>query len=646
MKRYLLLIVSIIIICGTAFAQTYVGPEKCLNCHNNVGLGDMTMWRTSVMANGYSAVLDDTHSMQDFFGVVNDYNQNLVDDFKDGLDFNTISSVFDPFKPNAPILAYSETDGYTITIGEVTHKVILTYGGSGNYKQRYALQMVAADGNTKDLYISPIQYNEVTHEYVLYHADDWYDANNEPKFTNATTVAEIPPLNSRSLAKGCAGCHLTGLTISKTSDGEWLASGAGVEDEADYADLNNVYDLDGDGDLDQINTACESCHGPGSDHAAGPSAANIINPSVDLTATQANNMCGKCHTRGKSLPNNTFSYPFDDENMTEMPLGALVADYYTDGGGYYGDGINSSKHHQQFFDLYRSSKPTFQFHEVTCYECHDVHNNNLHNIREVVVEQDANDNDIDVPTAVANNTLCLSCHATHGPFENISVEMVADYDNNVNAIGTIVSEHSNHSYDPAGNGASNCVGCHMAKTNKSAIHYDVVNHTFKPIQPEKTKEFAMPNSCAVGCHREETYPNLGVDVSGDVLSDWSEASDIALAEALMIYYGPGGQWWDTDQVTGVKLADHEVPNNYTLAQNYPNPFNPATIIEFSIPDESDVSLKIFDAIGKEVELLVNETKSAGNYKFLWDASQYSSGIYFYKLQTKDFVEVKKMILMK
>ena len=72
MKKLTLLFTGIFLIAGMSFAQTYVGPERCLVCHNNAGLGDATGWRTSLHANGYSVVLDDARTMEDKFGVVND----------------------------------------------------------------------------------------------------------------------------------------------------------------------------------------------------------------------------------------------------------------------------------------------------------------------------------------------------------------------------------------------------------------------------------------------------------------------------------------------------------------------------------------------------------------------------------------------
>lgn len=84
---------------------------------------------------------------------------------------------------------------------------------------------------------------------------------------------------------------------------------------------------------------------------------------------------------------------------------------------------------------------------------------------------------------------------------------------------------------------------------------------------------------------------------------------------------------------------------FSLARNYPNPFNPSTRISFSIPNEEFVYLKIFNSIGKEVKELVNETRSARNYIIDFNASDLTSGVYFYKLRTNSFIEVKKMILI-
>ncbi len=88
------------------------------------------------------------------------------------------------------------------------------------------------------------------------------------------------------------------------------------------------------------------------------------------------------------------------------------------------------------------------------------------------------------------------------------------------------------------------------------------------------------------------------------------------------------------------------PNRFSLEQNYPNPFNPSTVIRYSIPVSEHVSLKVFDLLGKEIAILVNETKAAGSFSQEWDASGLPSGIYFYRLQSGNNVSTKKLLLTK
>lgn len=83
-----------------------------------------------------------------------------------------------------------------------------------------------------------------------------------------------------------------------------------------------------------------------------------------------------------------------------------------------------------------------------------------------------------------------------------------------------------------------------------------------------------------------------------------------------------------------------------MYQNYPNPFNPVTVINFDISKSSFVNLKVFDAIGREVEELVNGRVEPGVYSVEWNAETYNSGIYFYMLKTDNFTQSRKMIVIK
>jgi CubicO group peptidase (beta-lactamase class C family) len=102
-----------------------------------------------------------------------------------------------------------------------------------------------------------------------------------------------------------------------------------------------------------------------------------------------------------------------------------------------------------------------------------------------------------------------------------------------------------------------------------------------------------------------------------------------------------------DYVTSVELETiDEIPTGYILSQNYPNPFNPNTKINFSIPKQSSVLIKVFDILGNEVETLINEEKRTGTYEITWNAEKLPSGVYFYRLQAGNYVETKKLVLLK
>jgi hypothetical protein len=159
------------------------------------------------------------------------------------------------------------------------------------------------------------------------------------------------------------------------------------------------------------------------------------------------------------------------------------------------------------------------------------------------------DEGLSIPTSTDNNTLCLACHATHGAFEEITKEQVAEYDDNLDHIANVVAAHTNHPYAPTRMmGLSRCTKCHMPKIQKSAIDYDIHSHTFEPIAPEKTvmyqEQGGMPNACAVSCHSMKVNSfGLGLDPN---FSDWAETFDVLNAHELMKYFGPGGAWWDTE----------------------------------------------------------------------------------------------------
>lgn len=103
-------------------------------------------------------------------------------------------------------------------------------------------------------------------------------------------------------------------------------------------------------------------------------------------------------------------------------------------------------------------------------------------------------------------------------------------------------------------------------------------------------------------------------------------------------------------LTGIEFNTHGeiIPKEFKLFQNFPNPFNPNTIIQFNTPNDGNVKLEVFDVLGKKVATLIDEFKKAGTYCISWNALNYgvSSGIYFVKMQSENFVQTNKMLMIK
>jgi len=137
----------------------------------------------------------------------------------------------------------------------------------------------------------------------------------------------------------------------------------------------------------------------------------------------------------------------------------------------------------------------------------------------------------------------------------------------------------------------------------------------------------------------DTYSPFAI-ITADFNND--EAIDIAAANAgggnISVFYN--------EKVTGINEQENFPISDFVLYQNYPNPFNPNTTIQFEIPQDGLVTLKIYNILGAEVTTLVNEEKSGGRYEVNFNASSLSSGVFFYKIQVNDFIDMKKMILMK
>lgn len=499
----------------------------------------------------------------------------------------------------------------------VTYDVVYTYGGG--YKQRYLVKIDLS------YYMQPIQYNLAGYKnntsgtWASYNPGNWFNANGTLKpIDNA--------FRKKSYDKNCGGCHMTGFKVAKNvtgADTSWVGSWANSNDTT-----NNKV-------------GCESCHGPASDHIAAPSTSNIYGPTrMNQGGMQRQQeVCGQCHMRSSST-NFTYEYAWkesvDSAYQPGLPLSQFIPTWQnylnTVGGpGVWPDSVTPRQHHQQWQDVSYSAHNNI----MNCYKCHDTHRNTAYPHQ--------------LKLSADSNSICIQCHTNFGTPGNPNI--------------SAITQHTKHTYDPLNasqtGGTSRCVTCHMTKTAITALPYDISSHSWRVIRPVKTLQklgvssptLGMLNTCAVGCHRNPSgaggtgnVPTLGVGTD-PTLTDWRQPTDSSLADTL-------NRWFNRQNwVIGIQNISTEVPERYELRQNYPNPFNPSTMIEFAIPRSENVSIKIYDITGREVYNLLNMDMKSGTYKVDWlginnIGDDVSSGVYFYRIVAGDYVQAKKMILVR
>ncbi len=160
-----------------------------------------------------------------------------------------------------------------------------------------------------------------------------------------------------------------------------------------------------------------------------------------------------------------------------------------------------------------------------------------------------------------------------------------------------------------------------------------------------TISFKWPDPTYLRVHCD-SLTLMYVDTTGPVFINMFEQDTLALATPQdrnifnVWIYKTGVHFIETGVEDGI------LPTTFSLSQNYPNPFNPETEIQYSVDSRQYVSIKIYDMLGREMATLVDEEKPTGEYSVRWDAVGVPSGVYFYKLQTNTFVDVKKMVLVR
>lgn len=200
--------------------------------------------------------------------------------------------------------------------------------------------------------------------------------------------------------------------------------------------------------------------------------------------------------------------------------------------------------------------------------------------------------------------------------------------------------------------------------NQAALQGSVTSHSYQPeivgVRNKPKHYFAWrldgsPDSLRyIGTTNLGMWPqNIGMMNGQSIISGVQGPKPgfrYAADDSCFTIYAPTGPYdiWAAYGCSGpVSVEDNEpLPSEYALLQNYPNPFNPITTIKYSIPEQTFIKIKVFNMLGQEIATLVNQELQSGNYEVTFSAVNYTSGVYFYRIEAGNFVQTRKMILMK
>ena len=540
-------------------AGTVVGSEFCIACHGSED-HEVVEWRDTYHSHALRKPMG-MYSLQAGKGVMADYDKNGVDDFKQGLDFNAISSALDATKPNAPILSYDATkDAYYIQLGPTGLKiqVVATWAGmSAGNGQRFVCRVPVTDtptGWSNAVYFGPLAWGGSSYSSG---ASSWYNGST-PKYAPGITTAALGDattgLQAQNYLKNCSGCHITGIRKAYvTPQGEAIVNpfpAALVPDNSP-----NYPDIDGDGIPDVVNIGCESCHGPGSAHIlGGGDPAKIVNPA-DLPVSQGytgagqarSAVCFQCHVQTGSAPSKFWGFSYDETAnrgfFVSNPIDDLTK-YQVSKAVKYPDGVHYST---QRIDSYYASAH-YEGGRIACNDCHNPHaeTRNPAQIRDTITRSGVTVEN----TKVEDDSFCLACHAGH--FGTVTKQQVKDWkaagwDAPITTdLRAQVEAHAHHPYGADRElGLARCTGCHYANGHDAWVAKPEDTIKYKDSVISSTVK-GNPNGCSVACHRGQAI--VWTDVPANLTYTdklYNTDNEIKLANHLVEYFGPEGEWWKT-----------------------------------------------------------------------------------------------------
>lgn len=550
-------------------------------------------------------------------------------------------------------LSFSGTDKQTPKM-----KVAYTYGGNG-WIQRYLLDV------NGDYYIAPFQYalprykerTDTSEGFYLIDHTRWYTLDSDRSPTFFAFDSKI--FKQQSWRRNCSYCHVNGYSAKRVVTGKDTTYDIGWfgTDKGDSALIDQ-----------NIKIGCESCHGPGSLHAANPSdPATIVSPSrwaPDGPGEHANldlkvDLCGQCHNRMNStaIPRDTvdstgnpltvytkpwFTYPYDEVNqrayMPGMPLKQFVyKGNVLYGATVWGDQQLPKAHHQQGQDFLRS--PSYQAHVFSngCWSCHTVHYNN-----EQGLPFQLRTNYYSLESG--EGCLAFGCH------EN--------FNQTTTFKGRTVNAHSMHSQD-----VSQCVNCHFMKSAtisfvelKTKPYYDFSDHSLRVFRPRMTKIYAngniagMPNVCAEACHRNgrgsrnsdptsPVAPSFGI--TDRFLDIWGDKTDFQLADSLEAHWA--------EMFPAEVVRESAVAGSTAIQSVVPNPATGTTTIRFSVALPGSINLAVYDTRGNLITLLASGRQESGTFAQTWDLTDETgkpvpAGVYMVRLTTKQGASTQRLVV--